>query len=168
MLFVQCMSVMARDAAAFSTVIVRHRVSPVARPMTGPSGRSSIPETSAIEPISRGVLDALAFAEHDGGGAGRQRRRLPPLFRDGPKDQTSDAQLRIGESLDFGFDAEPVIGPRFARTRWHRSGMTGSNGLRRWPSQRRRGRPSRRIAIAMLRRMKSGEFEPIGFMESIV
>jgi len=24
-------------------------------------------------------------------------------FRDGPKDQTSDAQLRIGESLDSGF-----------------------------------------------------------------
>jgi hypothetical protein len=23
-----------------------------------------------------------------------------------------------------GFDAEPVIGPRFARTRWHRPGMT--------------------------------------------
>ena len=43
------------------------------------------------------------------------------------KDQTSDAQWRIGESLDFGFDAEPVIGPRFARTRWHRPGMTVSN-----------------------------------------
>jgi len=26
-------------------------------------------------------------------------------FRDGPKDQTSDAQLRIGESRDSGFDA---------------------------------------------------------------
>jgi hypothetical protein len=38
--------------------------------------------------------------------------------------QTSDAQLRIGESRDSGFDAEPVIGPRFARTRWHRPGMT--------------------------------------------
>jgi len=57
-----------------------------------------------------------AFAEHDGGGVGRKRRSLPPLFRDGPKDQTSDAQLRIGESPDSGFDAEPVIGPRFART----------------------------------------------------
>src|ERR1700684_2514984 len=33
-------------------------------------------------------------------------------------------QLHIGESLDSGFDAEPVIGPRFARTRWHRPGMT--------------------------------------------
>ena len=46
-------------------------------------------------------------------------------FRDGPKDQTSDVQLHIGESRDSGFDAEPVIGPRFARTRWHRPGMTG-------------------------------------------
>src|SRR5438876_12332093 len=44
-----------------------------------------------------------------------------PSFRDGPKDQTSDAQLRIGESRDSGIDA---IGPRFARTRWHRPGMT--------------------------------------------
>jgi hypothetical protein len=32
--------------------------------------------------------------------------------------------LHIGESRDSGFDAEPVIGPRFARTRWHRPGMT--------------------------------------------
>jgi hypothetical protein len=42
------------------------------------------------------------------------------------KDRTSDAQLRIGESRDSGFDAEPVIGPRYARTRWHRPGMTVS------------------------------------------
>src|SRR5450631_4568086 len=41
--------------------------------------------------------------------------------------QASDAQLRIGESRDSGFDAEPVIGPRFARTRWHRPGMTASS-----------------------------------------
>jgi hypothetical protein len=27
----------------------------------------------------------------------------PSSFRDGPKDQTSDAQLRIGESRDSGF-----------------------------------------------------------------
>jgi hypothetical protein len=53
-----------------------------------------------------------------------------PSFRDGPKDQTSDAQLRIGESRDSGFDAEPVIGPRFARTRWHRPGMTEYGSLR--------------------------------------
>jgi hypothetical protein len=51
---------------------------------------------------------------------------VEPSFRDGPQDQTSDAQLRIGESRDSGFDAEPVIGPRFARTRWHRPGMTVS------------------------------------------
>jgi hypothetical protein len=37
-----------------------------------------------------------------------------PSFRDGPKDQTSDAQLRIGESRDSGFDAS------------HRPGMTAS------------------------------------------
>jgi hypothetical protein len=42
---------------------------------------------------------------------------------------TSDAQLRIGESRDSGFDAEPVIGPRLARTRWHRPGMTESGSL---------------------------------------
>jgi hypothetical protein len=35
-----------------------------------------------------------------------------PSFRDGPKDQTSDAQLRIGEARDSGFDAA------------HRPGMT--------------------------------------------
>src|SRR5882762_2204992 len=38
--------------------------------------------------------------------------------------QTSDVQLHIGESRDSGFDAEPVIGPRLARTRWHRPEMT--------------------------------------------
>src|SRR5260370_13986405 len=35
-----------------------------------------------------------------------------PSFRDGPKDQPSDAQLRIGQSRDSGFDAS------------HRPGMT--------------------------------------------
>ena len=40
------MSEIARDGAAFSTVIVRE------------SGRSSIPETSAAETIRRGVMDA--------------------------------------------------------------------------------------------------------------
>jgi hypothetical protein len=40
--------------------------------------------------------------------------------------QTLDVQLHIGESLDPRFDAEPVIGPRFARTRWRRPGMTAS------------------------------------------
>ena len=33
-----------------------------------------------------------------------------PSFRDGPKDQTSDVQLHIGESRDSGFDA--VASPR--------------------------------------------------------
>src|SRR6202022_4668536 len=47
-------------------------------------------------------------------------------FRDGPKDQTSDVKLHIGESRcnehrDSGFAS---IGPRFARTRWTRPGMT--------------------------------------------
>jgi len=41
-------------------------------------------------------------------------------FRDGPKDQTSDVQLHIGESLDSGFDAP------------HRPGMTDSGLLRRF------------------------------------
>jgi len=36
----------------------------------------------------------------------------PVVIPDGPKDQTSDAQLRIGESRDSGFDAS------------HRPGMT--------------------------------------------
>jgi hypothetical protein len=39
-------------------------------------------------------------------------------FRDGPKDQTPDAQLRVGESRDSGFDA------------LHRPGMTDSTLLR--------------------------------------
>src|SRR6187401_2068848 len=40
--------------------------------------------------------------------------RVPHVwsFRDGPKDQTADAQLRVGESRDSGFDAS------------HRPGMT--------------------------------------------
>ncbi len=29
--------------------------------------------------------------------------------------------------LDSGFAAEPVIGPRFARTRWQRPGMTNDS-----------------------------------------
>src|SRR6185437_10549777 len=39
-------------------------------------------------------------------------RPSPSSFRDGPKDQPTDAQLRIGESRDSGFDAA------------HRPGMT--------------------------------------------
>jgi hypothetical protein len=52
---------------------------------------------------------------------GRRFARRPMT---GSGDQTSDVQLDIGESLDSGFDAEPVIGPRFARTRWHGAGQT--------------------------------------------
>src|SRR5712692_10534014 len=50
-------------------------------------------------------------------------------FRDGALHQTSDVQLHIGESLDSGLDAEPVIGPARGRTRWHRPGMTVSSKL---------------------------------------
>jgi rhodanese-related sulfurtransferase len=39
---------------------------------------------------------------------------------------------------DSGFDAEPVIGPRFARTRWHRPGMTES-GVKKMPQTIHRG-----------------------------
>jgi hypothetical protein len=39
------------------TVIARHRVGAARRPMTGSSGRSSIPEPSVIGPKGRGVLD---------------------------------------------------------------------------------------------------------------
>src|SRR6266480_3502678 len=55
----------------------------------------------------------------------------PPSFRDGPKDQTSDVQLHIGESRDSGFDAS------------HRPGMTESG--RRAPQRRKRA-----IAPAMI------------------
>src|SRR5216684_5784446 len=40
------------------------------------------------------------------------RLRVGLSFRDGPKDQTSDVRLHIGESRDSGFDAS------------HRPGMT--------------------------------------------
>jgi hypothetical protein len=40
-----------------------------------------------------------------------------PSFRDGPEDQISDAQLRIGEPRDSGFDVS------------HRPGMTGEASL---------------------------------------
>jgi hypothetical protein len=33
----------------------------------------------------------------------RPMRRVTPSFRDGPKDQTSDVRLHIGESRDSGF-----------------------------------------------------------------
>src|SRR5258708_40223090 len=53
-------------------------------------------------------MDARVKPGHDGRSS----------FRDGPKDQTADAQLRIGESRDSGFDAS------------HRPGMAvGSHTL---------------------------------------
>src|SRR5262249_4390189 len=42
------------------------------------------------------------------------RVSLPPSFRDGAQHQTSDAQLRIGESRDSGFDARPRVYPSSA------------------------------------------------------
>ncbi len=59
--------------AAFSAVIARHRVGAARRPMTGSSGRSSIPETPVIEPRSRSVLDTplepvIGLAEGETGG----------------------------------------------------------------------------------------------------
>src|SRR6266446_7165466 len=54
----------------------------------------------------------------------RDMRLPPPSFRNG-------ALAPGPESRDSGFDAEPVIGPRFARTRWHRPGMTVTGLLRR-------------------------------------
>jgi hypothetical protein len=35
------------------------------------------------------------------------------------------------ESRDSGFDAEPVIGPRFARTRWHRPEVTSAKSSKK-------------------------------------
>src|ERR1700681_3044661 len=67
----------------------------------------------------------MSVAVH--GANSQPRRRHSGMVR---KDQTSDAQLRIGESRDSGFDAEPIIGPRVARTRWHRPGITESGSLR--------------------------------------
>src|SRR6202030_1483250 len=57
-------------------------------------------------------------------GLRRQGVGLLSSFRGALKTRTSDVLSHIGESRDSGFDAEPVIGPRFARTRWHRPGMT--------------------------------------------
>jgi hypothetical protein len=58
---------------------------------------------------------------------GRRRRSNPilviPGWSEGPDLRCAIAHR---ESLDSGFDPEPVIGPRLARTRWHRPGMTKS------------------------------------------
>jgi hypothetical protein len=70
--------------------------------------------------------------------------------------QTSDAQLRIGESRDSGFDAELVIGLRFARTRWHRPGMTVSAPI---PNMASRSRDAMRPRFAFISRPKRGRGE---------
>jgi len=84
------------ERATLAAVIVRE------------SGRSSIPETLMIKSRGRGVLDRPVKADDDGslwrsdlsavaqGAKAEATKRSIPLFRDGPKDQTSDAQLRIG------------------------------------------------------------------------
>src|SRR5579864_5513129 len=53
----------------------------------------------------------------------------PPTskFRDGA--QAPDLKVRNGAP---SFDAEPVIRPRFARTGWHRPGMTTQRSKRKW------------------------------------
>jgi hypothetical protein len=56
---------------------------------------------------------------------------LSQSFRDGPKDQTSDAQLRIGESRDSGFDAS------------HRPGMTPTRTFAVSRRRNARGLPER-------------------------
>ena len=40
----------------------------------------------------------------------QRQASIPLSFRNGSKDQISDVQLQIRESLDSGFDAGPVIG----------------------------------------------------------
>src|SRR5712675_2439201 len=45
-------------------------------------------------------------------------RDMDTSFRDGPKDQTSDVQYAHRGISRFRVRAEPVIGPRSARTRW--------------------------------------------------
>src|SRR6202030_4090593 len=46
-----------------------------------------------------------------------------PGWSEGPDPESRDSPMCNCTSR---FDAEPVIGPRFARTRWHRPGMTAS------------------------------------------
>jgi hypothetical protein len=54
------------NVATLSAVIARHRFGASRRPMTGSSGRSSIPEALTIKSQSRGVLDTPLFAGYDG------------------------------------------------------------------------------------------------------
>ena len=59
-----------------------------------------------------------------------------PVFRDGPKDQTSDVQLHIGESRDSGFAsiglrfcADPVDAPRNDESHLEQPGDLGRQNL---------------------------------------
>jgi hypothetical protein len=54
---------------------------------------------------------------------------------------------------DTGIDAEPVIGPRFARTRWHRPGMTVSAPI---PNMTSRSRGAMRPRFAFISRPLEG------------
>jgi hypothetical protein len=56
---------------------------------------------------------------------------LIPGWSAGPDPESRDSPMC---NCTSGFDAEPVIGPRFARTRWHRPGMTASMPLPAAPS----------------------------------
>jgi hypothetical protein len=71
-----------------------------------------------VSPVNEGLIAVSGHCRDGAGNILKQKGRLtePPFlfwsFRDGPKDQTSGAQLRTGESRDSGFDAS------------HRPGMT--------------------------------------------
>src|SRR5207248_10670515 len=117
---------------------------------------SSISLASRYAPLGDGTAGIIDWFHQAGTGkfleSGFEAIQLS--FRDDPKDQTSDVQLHVGESRDSGFDAEPVTGPRFARTRWHRPGMTASIGVSinpashsLWQCWRRRQIPCRRIPV---------------------
>jgi hypothetical protein len=73
-------------------------------------------------PVSRGFAKPCCGAKKCQNGA---FQILSTSFRDGPKDQTSDAQLRIGESRDSGFDADasPRNDEVFADERPHSRGV---------------------------------------------
>src|SRR5450755_49353 len=64
-------------------------------------------------------LPETAFGVDEGYFCRHSRSEAALSFRDGPKDQTSDAQLRIGESRDSGFDAShrPAMTMLFEKSR---------------------------------------------------
>ncbi len=66
------------------------------------------------------LIPRVKFLTNSGAMSRENANACSPSFQSATR--TSDAELRIGEFRDSGF-AEPVIGPRFARTRW-RPGMT--------------------------------------------